>query len=127
MERVERGARFLDLWRIRFPVGAVCSIGHRVSGVVLALSLLPGAYLLAMSLDGPTGYAQASQWVRLVPVKIALALFVWALAHHALAGIRHLLMDADFGFALPAARRSAWLVNVVGAALFLAAAGALLA
>jgi succinate dehydrogenase / fumarate reductase cytochrome b subunit len=127
MERVERRARFLNLWRIRFPVGAVCSIGHRVSGVVLALSLLPGAYLLAISLDGPTGYAQARQWVRLVPVKIALALFVWALAHHALAGVRHLLMDADFAFALPAARRSGWLVNVVGAVLFLAAAGALLA
>lgn len=126
-EPCERKPYFLDLLRIRFPVGAVCSIGHRASGVVLTLSLAPGVYLLAVSLEGPAGYARAMQWLQLVSVKIALALFIWALAHHVLAGIRHLLMDADFAFALPAARRSAWLVNVAGTILFLVAVGALLA
>jgi succinate dehydrogenase / fumarate reductase cytochrome b subunit len=117
---------FLDLLRIRFPVGAFCSIAHRISGVVLAVSMAPAAYLLQVSLEGPAGFALASQWLRAVPAKIGLALWAWALAHHLLAGVRHMLMDADFAFTLPAARRSAWLVNAIGALLFLAAAGALL-
>ena len=127
MEQGVHRVHFLDLLRISFPVGAICSIGHRVSGVVLALSLAPAAYVLAVSLDGPAGYARAAQWLQRVPVKVALALFIWALAHHVLAGTRHLLMDADFAFTLSAARRSAWLVNVIGVILFLAAAGAFLA
>ena len=50
----------------------------------------------------------------------------WALAHHLLAGIRHLLSDIDVGSGLPAARRSAWLVNVSGLVIAAFAAGALL-
>jgi succinate dehydrogenase / fumarate reductase cytochrome b subunit len=46
------------------------------------------------------------------------------LAHHLLAGIRHLLSDIDIGSQLPAARRSAWIVNFGGAAVALLAAGA---
>lgn len=127
MERREARPYFLDLWQIRFPVGAVCSFGHRVAGVVLAFALAPGAYLLGVSLDGPAGYARAAGWLQWLPVRIAVALFIWALAHHVLAGIRHLMMDGDIAFALPDARRSAWIVNLAGAILFLAAAGALLA
>ena len=36
------GARrpvFLNLIRIRFPIGAIASIGHRISGVILASAL----------------------------------------------------------------------------------------
>jgi len=46
------------------------------------------------------------------------------LAHHLLAGIRHLLSDIDIGSQLPFARRSTWIVNVGGAAVALFAAGA---
>jgi succinate dehydrogenase / fumarate reductase cytochrome b subunit len=127
MEQRAQRPVFLNLLRIRFPVGAICSIAHRVSGVVLALSMVPAAYLLQVSLDGPRGFALASRWLETIPAKIGLALFVWALAHHALAGVRHMLMDADLGFTLPAARRSAWLVNTLGFILLLATAGALLA
>jgi hypothetical protein len=38
--------------------------------------------------------------------------------------VRHLLSDIDIGSQLPAARRSAWIVNLGGAAVALAAAGA---
>jgi len=41
---------------------------------------------------------------------------LWALLHHTLAGIRHLLLDGGVGWRLAAARRSAWAANV-GAAL----------
>jgi succinate dehydrogenase / fumarate reductase cytochrome b subunit len=48
------------------------------------------------------------------------------LAHHSLAGIRHLLSDVDVGSQLHAARRSAWIVNVGAVVVALLAAGVLL-
>jgi len=56
--------------------------------------------------------------------RVVAVLFVWVLAHHLLAGIRHLLSDIDIGSQLPFARRSTWIVNVGGAAVALFAAGA---
>jgi len=51
--------------------------------------------------------------------------FIWALAHHLLAGTRHPLSDIDIGSLLPVARRSAWIVNVGGVAVALLAVGVL--
>lgn len=117
---------FLNLLQIRYPVGAVCSIGHRVSGVVIALCTPFAVYLLGLSLSDLQGYADAGRLVGLLPVKMALVFFAWALAHHALAGVRHLLMDIDVGSALAAARRSAWLVNAGAVAIAVAALGVVL-
>lgn len=121
-----RRARFLDLARIRFPVGAVCSIGHRASGVALAVAIPLLFALFARSLAGAEGYAEAARWLAPLPVRAALALVVWAFAHHLLAGVRHLLMDLGAGAALGAARASAWFVNLAGVAVGVLAAGVLL-
>lgn len=49
-------------------------------------------------------------------------LFIWTLAHHVLAGIRHLLSDVNVGSTLRSARKSAYAVNLGGVAVaFLAA------
>ena len=53
-------------------------------------------------------------------------ILVWALAHHMLAGVRHLLTDFNVGSPLRLARRSAWLVNMGGVTVALFAAGVLL-
>ena len=105
---------FLNLARIRFPVGAVASMGHRVSGVVLVLALPLGVLALQRSLEG--GALQLEGWMRL-----PAALLAWAAAHHLFAGIRHLLMEAGGGSSLPAARRSAYAALIAGAAIGLAA------
>jgi succinate dehydrogenase / fumarate reductase cytochrome b subunit len=112
--------------QIQMPVGALTSITHRVSGMLLALSIPFGIYFLDLSLQGPPGYAHAIGLLDKLPVKGALIVFVWALAHHSFAGIRHLLSDIDVGSLLPAARRSAWIVNLGGIAVALLAAGVLL-
>jgi succinate dehydrogenase / fumarate reductase cytochrome b subunit len=58
--------------------------------------------------------------------KLALIAFIWALSHHLLAGVRHMLMDIGIGSHLSDARRSAWTVNVGGVAMALMAAGVVL-
>lgn len=117
---------FLNPMRIQMPVGALASIAHRASGVLLAASIPFDVYLLDLSLRSEQAFTQVTSWFALPAVKAVALVLVWALAHHALAGIRHLLTDIGIGSTLNAARRSAWLVNLGGVAIALFAAGVLL-
>ena len=126
MKSKTRRPVFFNLLQIQMPVGALTSITHRVTGILLALGIPFSIYILDQSLRGPESYAWLislfDQWV----VKASAMVLIWSLAHHLLAGIRHLLSDIDIGSLLPAARRSAWIVNVGGLLVALLAAGALL-
>ena len=117
---------FFNLARIQLPVGALTSITHRITGVLLALGVPFCIYLLDMSLQGPTGFSQVRVLLDYLPVKGALIVLTWALAHHMLAGVRHLLSDIDIGSQLSASRRSAWLANIGGLVVALLVAEALL-
>jgi succinate dehydrogenase / fumarate reductase cytochrome b subunit len=117
---------FFNPLRIQLPVGALTSIMHRVTGLLLALGMPLGAYVLDLSLRGPESYARVVSLLGALPSRIAAVVLVWALAHHLLAGIRHLLSDIDVGSKLSGARRSAWIVNASGLAIAALAAGALL-
>lgn len=105
---------FLNVARIRFPVGAVASLGHRVSGVFLVAALPLAVLALQSSLQGEEPYFAG--WMRL-----PAALLAWAAAHHLFAGIRHLLMEAGIGSSLCAARRSAYAALIGGTAIGIAA------
>jgi succinate dehydrogenase / fumarate reductase cytochrome b subunit len=117
---------FFNPAQIQLPVGAVTSITHRISGVLLALSIPFCIYLLDLSLQGPSGYGRVIAMLDHLPVKGAVIVATWALAHHLFAGIRHLLSDIDIGSQLPASRHSAWIANIGGVAVALLVAGALL-
>jgi succinate dehydrogenase cytochrome b subunit len=117
---------FFNLTQIQMPVGALTSITHRVTGLLLAIGTPLGIYLLDLSLQGPQAYERVVSLFDELGWRIATIVLVWVLTHHLLAGIRHLLSDIDIGSQLTAARRSAWIVNVGGIAMALLAAGALL-
>ncbi len=102
---------YLNLFRIRFPVGAVTSIGHRVSGVLLFLALPALLWLLDLSLRDAEGYRQAIALLQSTPLKLASVPLAWSVLHHLFSGIRFLLIDIDTGVQLKPARASAWLVN----------------
>lgn len=113
---------FLDLRHIAMPVGALTSIGHRISGVVLAVAVPVAIFLFARSLQGETGFAHVTAIAAHPAFKVAAVIAVWALTHHLLGGVRHLLSDFEFGARLHSARKSAWWVNVAGLAVTLLAA-----
>jgi succinate dehydrogenase / fumarate reductase cytochrome b subunit len=106
---VNRGQRpvFLNFARIRFPVGAVASIGHRISGVLLALCLPFAVLALERSLSLEAGSRVLPEGLQSLGGRAGLALVAWAAAHHLFAGIRHLLMDIGVGSELRAGRASA--------------------
>ncbi len=126
MKHVNNAPRYLNLFRIHLPITAVLSIGHRIAGVILALIIPVLIYLLDMSLRSRTGYAAATGLFGGTGIRFATALVVWAFAHHALAGIRFLLLDLRVGITKSAARAGAWAVSLGGALVFLLAAAALL-
>ena len=117
---------FLNLAQIQMPVGAITSITHRITGVLLAIGIPFGFYALHLSLESAQSYARLTQLASTGLFKAALVLFIWALSHHLLAGVRHLLMDMGVGSHLADARRSAWGVNLGGLAMALLAAGVVL-
>lgn len=114
--------KFLNLFHIRFPIGAIASIGHRISGVLLLISLPVLALALERSLGSEAAFeslrtaADAPWW------GLLLVLLVWAAAQHVLAGVRHLLMDIGIGSPLAQARSSAWAILLTAAIIALAAA-----
>jgi succinate dehydrogenase / fumarate reductase cytochrome b subunit len=114
-----RRPTFLDFSRIRFPVGALASIGHRISGVILAASLPVAAAALQASLESEARFESLVQTARSPLGRVALVLLAWACAHHLFAGIRHLLTDIGIGASLPVARRSAYAALIGGGAVAL--------
>lgn len=120
--RVEAAPKFLNLLQIRFPIGAIASIGHRISGVLLVLSLPLLALALDRSLHSEAEFAALRDLASAPWRAMLFALLVWAATHHLLAGIRHLLMDVGIGSGLSRARTSAWAVIVAAAIVALIAA-----
>ena len=108
---------FLKLAQIRFPIGAIASIAHRVSGVLLFIALPVVAVLLDTSLRDEAGFASVRDLISSPLAVVAAGVLVWALVHHVLAGIRHLLMDVGIGGELERARASARLVLIAAPAL----------
>jgi len=110
MQATERGGRpvFLNLFKIRQPIGAVASIVHRVSGILLALALAPALYLLERSLSSPAAYADIATWFDGGIGRVVLLAGVWLFAQHLLSGIRMILLDIDVGAQLRPARALAW-------------------
>ncbi|WP_322803770.1 succinate dehydrogenase cytochrome b556 subunit [Vibrio alfacsensis] len=83
----------LDLQTIRFPITAIASILHRVSGVITFVAVGILLWLLSISLSSPIGFMEAADIVDGFFVKLILWGILTALAYHIAGGVRHLLMD----------------------------------
>lgn len=117
---------FLNLMVIRLPIAGIMSIGHRISGVAMVATLPYFVYLLALSVSGPLGYQTTLHTLSSWPFQLFLFLFLWALMHHFLAGIRYLLLDIDVGVEKPLYRQTALAVLAGGPVLALILMGVLL-
>ncbi|MDQ8039325.1 MAG: succinate dehydrogenase, cytochrome b556 subunit [Rickettsiella sp.] len=107
----------LNLLTIRFPLTAIISILHRVSGFILFLIIPIFLGLLTISLKSPEGFFIAHNCLTYPLIKVLILGFLFALFYHLLAGIRHLVMDSGIGEDLKSARFTAWLV--IGSAIVL--------
>jgi len=91
---------------------SISSILNRISGVSLLLAaFLIVWWLLAMATSAQA-YALANGVITSLLGDIVMALSVWAMWYHYLAGLRHLYFDAGNGLEIETAEKLGWVVIV---------------
>lgn len=112
----------LDLSTIQFPLPALTSITHRVTGVILFVGLIFAFWALDKSLSSPAGFEAVRD---ALSSNFLAKLIAWgllsALAFHFVAGIKHLLMDIYIGVTLEGGIKKAQITVVVSAVLIILA------
>ena len=111
----------LDLGKFHFPLPAITSILHRISGVILFVSIAFMLYGLDLSLSGEEGFAQISGLLDSFLAKLIAWGILSALMYHLVAGIKHLLMDMGYFGELESGRLAAKATIAVSVVLILLA------
>lgn len=108
----------LNLLQIRFPITAIVSIIHRVTGVLLFFFIPVALWMLGQSLDSKDSYLALMNKLDSTCGKLIVFAGFASFSYHLLAGFRHILMD--FGFAESkegGSSSSVWLIIVYLACL----------
>jgi succinate dehydrogenase / fumarate reductase cytochrome b subunit len=96
-----------------WPLPMLMSILHRVTGCGLYAGTLLMAWWLIAAASGPNAYATFGAFINSFFGWLILFGYTWALIHHMLGGIRHLIWDTGHGFA-PQEREWLSLMSGVG-------------
>jgi succinate dehydrogenase / fumarate reductase, cytochrome b subunit len=93
------------------------SVAHRISGAALYVGVLLLAwFLIAASADAAT-FAVFSDFIESFIGRLVLFVVTWALFHHLVGGIRHIVWDAGYGLDAPLRDQMAWATLIGGFAL----------
>ena len=112
-----RNIRIDQILTYRLPAAGVMSILHRISGAGLFLLLPFLIYLLDMSLKSPTHFSKISELISHPIAFVAISGIIWAVIHHFLAGIRHLMLDLHIGLSNESTTK--WGFGITGVAITL--------
>ncbi|HMN38207.1 MAG TPA: succinate dehydrogenase, cytochrome b556 subunit [Hyphomicrobium sp.] len=98
-------------------INMVMSIVHRVTGAALYVGSLLLSWWLIAAATGPEYFDFVSgvfgSWLG----RLVLFGYTWALLHHMLGGIRHLIWDTIHGFDLETVDKLCWGTLILSAAL----------
>ena len=89
------------------------SIVHRITGSALYVGTLLLVWWLVAAASGPNAYATVQWFMETLIGRLILFGYTWALLHHALGGLRHLIWDTGRGFE-PTEREMLALATLVG-------------
>ena len=126
MDKNNNRPRYLNLLKIKMPVTAVLSIGHRASGLLLVLTIPFLIYVFQLSVSSEQGFSSVIALMQQTWIKIIIIILTWSLVHHFISGIRFLLIDIDLGVERQSARFTAWLTHIVTLTITVIVAGMLL-
>jgi succinate dehydrogenase / fumarate reductase, cytochrome b subunit len=107
-----------DLAHYRLPIIGVASIVHRITGVALFVGLIMLLPMLAMSLKSEAGFEafRTIVWGNWI-AKIVLIGLLFSVIYHLIAGVRHMIQDANKWLDLAAARGTATAVFAISVVL----------
>ena len=109
--------KHLSLHQIKLPLPGIVSILHRISGVMLFLSLPVLLLMLQYSLVSIETHTRLLELLAHPLSKLALLCLLWAFLHHFCAGIRYLAIDLHYVRSLGQARNSSKVVLAVSLTL----------
>jgi succinate dehydrogenase / fumarate reductase, cytochrome b subunit len=111
---VYRNIGFAELANYRLPIPGIASIVHRITGIALFVCLLFLLAMLQMSLKSEAGFDAFRSIVWANPLaKVVLIGLLFAVVYHMIAGLRHMVQDANMWLDLPSARATAFAVFVI--------------
>ena len=110
----------LNLLTIRFPLPAIVSIFHRLSGVALFLFIPFSMWVFHFSMT-ESGFMALSEYLHGLVGKLILWLLLIPFCYHLVAGLRHLLTDIHIGSTLKGGRQGAMLTFIISAILIILA------
>lgn len=113
MEGKTKRPIYLPVFSYRYPVTAIASVLHRISGIILFILIPLFLWLLQHSLMSLAGFQQLQTFFANPIIIVLKWLILAALLYHLIAGIRHLLMDAGVGDSLKGGRTGAYAVIIV--------------
>tara|TARA_B100001105_G_scaffold255264_1_gene253825 strand:- start:1008 stop:1382 length:375 start_codon:yes stop_codon:yes gene_type:complete len=90
----------IDLTTFKYPLTAITSILHRISGIVIFAGVALLLYLLQLSLESAAGFAEVTALLDNMLIKFLSWSVLAALLFHLIAGVKHLLMDMGIGESL---------------------------
>jgi succinate dehydrogenase / fumarate reductase, cytochrome b subunit len=104
----------LNLMSFKFPLPALVSIAHRISGVLMFILMPVILFILSKLLAGGSVNVTILYFSHF-PIMLKLLAWVMLVAtlYHTLAGLRHLFMDMGYGESFVAANRSAIVIFVL--------------
>ena len=82
----------------RWTLTMALSIVHRATGMALYFGTLLLAWWLIAAASGPGAYANVQAFTGSFIGRLILFGYTWALMHHLLCGLRHLVWDLGYGF-----------------------------
>jgi len=129
---VYRNIHISQIVTYRLPPAALVSILHRASGALMFVLLPFVIWLFDTSLSSEISYERFANafvagigFVPAVLVKLVVLALIWAYLHHALAGLRHMWMDATHRMSKEQGRATAVATLAVSLFLTLGLAGKL--
>jgi succinate dehydrogenase / fumarate reductase cytochrome b subunit len=84
----------------RLMLTTMMSIVHRMTGAALYLGTALLAWWLIAAASGPESFATVQGFMGSIIGRLILFGYTWALIHHMLGGLRHLVWDTGRGFDL---------------------------
>lgn len=86
----------LQIYRLLLTM--MMSILHRITGTALYAGSLLFVWWLIAAATSPAYFTWVTDIMTSIPGRLVLLGFTWALLHHFLGGLRHLLWDTGRGF-----------------------------
>lgn len=98
-------------------INMVMSILHRITGAALYFGTIILVAWLVAAATGRGNYDMVTGLMLTPAGLVIMAGYTWALVHHALGGIRHLIWDTGRGFGLGTVNLMSWLTILCSLAI----------